>query len=117
MRSADRVRTLIPLITHPSKVFTYGTKLKNKYSKKMIRCTIPCSNVVLPIANVSAPIKKLRYISVIFNGLMPRLMGKSKKMANAATVGMVKPILARAEPSARFKLLCKRLALAALTAA
>jgi hypothetical protein len=32
-------------------------------------------------------------------------------------VGIVRPMLARAEPKARFKLLCKRLALAALTAA
>ena len=69
------------------------------------------------MANVSAPIKKLKYISVIFRLLIPRLIGKSKKIANAATVGIVKPILASAEPKARFKLLCKRLDLAALTAA
>ena len=69
------------------------------------------------MARVSAPIKKDRYIRVIFNELMPRLNGKLKKIANAATVGMVKPILANAEPSARFRLLCRRLALAALTAA
>ena len=95
----------------------YGTKLKNKNSKKIIKCTTPCNRVVLPMARVKAPIKKDRYISVILRLLIPRLNGRLKKMANAATVGMVSPILANAEPSARFKLLCKRLALAALTAA
>ncbi len=83
----------------------HGTKLKNKNSKKIIKCTTPCRRVVLPIARVSAPIKKDRYIRVIFNELMPRLNGKLKKIANAATVGMVKPMLANAEPSARFRLL------------
>lgn len=73
--------------------------------------------VVLPIARVSAPIKKLRYISTIFSSLIPKLSGRLKKIAMAATVGIVKPILANAEPNARFKLLCNRLALAALTAA
>lgn len=75
-----------------------GTKLKNKYSKKIIRCTTPCKRVVLLIAKVRAPIKKLRYIRVILRLLMPRLSGRLKKMAIAATVGMVRPILARAEP-------------------
>ena len=73
--------------------------------------------MVLPMARVRAPIKKDKYIRVIFNALMPRLNGKLKKIAMAATVGMVSPILASAEPNAKFKLLCRRLALAALTAA
>ena len=68
------------------------------------------------MANVRAPIKNDRYIKVILSELIPRLIGKSKKMAIAATVGIVKPILARAEPKAKFKLLCRRFALAALTA-
>ena len=57
------------------------------------------------MARVSAPIKKLRYIKVMFSELIPRLIGKSKKIANAATVGIVRPILANADPRARFKLL------------
>ena len=57
--------------------------------------------MVLPIANVSAPIKKDKYIKVILRLLMPRLMGKLKKVAIAATAGIVRPILARAEPSAK----------------
>lgn len=56
----------------------YGTKLKNRYSKKIIKWTTPCSRVVLPIARVSAPIKNVRYISVIFRSLMPRLKGRLK---------------------------------------
>jgi hypothetical protein len=78
---------------------------------------MPCKRVVLPIASVNAPIKNDKYINVILRVLIPRLRFKSKKMAMAATVGMVKPILARADPRAKFKLLCNRLALAALTAA
>ena len=80
-------------------------------------CTTPCKRVVLPIARVKAPIKNDKYINVILRLLIPRLRFRSKKIAIAATVGIVKPMLAKADPSAKFKLLCKRLALAALTAA
>ena len=73
--------------------------------------------VVLPIARVNAPIKSDKYINVILSELIPRLSGRSKKMAIAATVGIDKPILASADPSAKFRLLCRRFALAALTAA
>ena len=79
--------------------------------------TTPCSMVVLPIASVSAPMKKDRYIKTIFRSLMPKLKGRSKKMAIAATVGMVNPMLANADPNAKFRLLCRRFALAALSAA
>ena len=73
--------------------------------------------MVLPIARVNAPIKKLRYIRVIFKLLIPRLRGRLKTIAIVATVGIVSPMLANADPSAKFKLLCNLLALAALTAA
>ena len=45
--------------------------------------------VVRPIARVSPPIKKDKYISVIFKVLIPRLSGKSNIIAMAATVGMI----------------------------
>lgn len=83
----------------------------------MMMWTTPCKRVALPIASVKAPIKNDKYINVILRLLIPRLRCRSKKIAIAATVGMVKPMLAKAEPSAKFKLLCKRLAFAALTAA
>lgn len=83
----------------------YGTKLKNKNPKKIIKCTTPCSMVVLPIASVSAPIKNDKYISVILRLLIPRLNGKLKQIAIAATVGMVNPMLAKAEPRAKLRLL------------
>ena len=70
-----------------------------------MRCTTPCSRVVLPIASVSAPIKNDKYISVMFRLLMPRLNGRLKKIAIAATVGMVNPMLAKAEPRAKLRLL------------
>ena len=69
------------------------------------------------MASVNAPIKNDKYIKVILRSLIPKLRCKSKKMAIADTVGIVKPILAKADPKAKFKLLCKRLALAALMAA
>lgn len=73
--------------------------------------------MVLPIARVNAPMKNERYIRVILRLLIPRLSGKLKEIAIVATVGMVSPILANADPSAKFRLLCNLLALAALTAA
>ena len=82
----------------------------------MIKCTTPCNRVVLPMARVSAPIKKVRYISTTFRLLMPKLSGNSKKIAIAAIVGIDRPMLASADPIAKFKLLCKRLAFAARTA-
>lgn len=48
---------------------------------------------------------------------MPKLKGRPKKMAMAATVGIVSPILANADPNARLRLLCRRFALAPLIAA
>ena len=57
------------------------------------------------MANVNAPIKNDKYISVILRLLIPRLSGRLKKIAMAATVGIVSPMLARADPSAKFKLL------------
>ncbi len=57
------------------------------------------------MANVRAPIKKDKYISVIFKSLIPRLRCRLKKIAIAATVGIVSPMLAKAEPKAKFKLL------------
>jgi len=50
---------------------------------------------------------------VILRLLMPRLSGRLKIMAMIATVGMVSPILANADPSAKLKLLCNLLTLAA----
>ena len=54
------------------------------------------------IASVSAPIVKDRYISVISRLLMLGLKGGLKKIAVLATVGIVSPMLARADPSAGF---------------
>ena len=61
--------------------------------------------VVLPIARVRAPIKNVRYIKVILRLLIPRLRGRLNQIAIAAIVGIDNPILAKAEPSAKFKLL------------
>ena len=60
------------------------------------------------MASVSAPIKKVRYMRVTLRLLMPRLSGKSKKMAIAAIVGIDKRILARAEPRAKLRLCLKK---------
>ena len=65
---------------------------------------------------LGVPIKKERCIRVLVRLLIPRLNGKLKKIAIAATVGMVSPLLANADPRAKFKLPCNRLALAALAA-
>lgn len=54
------------------------------------------------MARVNAPIKNDRYIRIILRLLIPRLIGRLKKIAMAATVGMVSPMLAKADPSAKF---------------
>ena len=54
------------------------------------------------MASVNAPIKKVRYISVILRLLIPRLSGKSNRMAIAATAEIVKPMLTSAEPSSSY---------------
>lgn len=48
---------------------------------------------------------------------MPSVSGAPVQMNTAATVGIVRPMLASAEPSARFMLVCSRFARAAPTAA
>ena len=47
---------------------------------------------------------------------MPNTKVKSVKIEITATVGMVKPMLANADPSAKFRLVCKLSSRAALTA-
>ena len=47
---------------------------------------------------------------------IPKVKSKSNKIQTAATAGIVKPILANADPKAKFKLDCKRFAFAALKA-
>ena len=44
---------------------------------------------------------------------MPRIIGKPVKEGKTATAGIVNPMLARAAPSARLRLVCNRLFLAA----
>ena len=57
------------------------------------------------MARVKPPINKERYISTILRELIPRLKFRSKRIAIAATVGIVRPILANADPSAKLRLL------------
>ena len=80
-------------------------------------CTAPCIMLVRPWAKVMLPIMKVSTNMTKSLVSKPSVSGKPNHTAVSATAGMVKPILAKAEPSARFKLVCKRLALAARKAA
>ena len=63
-------------------------------------------SVVRPIARVRTLTRKVRKRKMMPTELIPRLMGKLNQIEIMATAGMVRPILARAEPSDKFKLLC-----------
>ena len=84
------------------KKFPYGTKLKNKFSKKIMRCTSSYSRGVLPIESVNAPIEIVRCINITLRLQIPRLNSQLKTIAIATISGIAKPILVRAEPSAKF---------------
>ena len=77
------------------------------------RSTDPCRTVVRPVPSESAQIKRDNMSSTVDFRSSPKVSVHPLIRATAATAGIVKPILASAEPNAKFKLVCKRLARAA----
>ena len=61
--------------------------------------------VVLPVPKDSATVKSERMSRRVDFVSMPSVIVKPVKMETKATTGMVRPILANAEPKARFKLI------------
>jgi hypothetical protein len=52
-----------------------------------MRCTTPCKGVVLQIAKVKDPINKERHIRVILSELIPKLVGRLKKITILPLLG------------------------------
>lgn len=79
--------------------------------------TTPCSTFVLPVPKEIMIVNNANNSNTIDLASIPRVMVNPVKIETIATAGMVSPILARAEPSARLRLVCKRLFRADLSAA
>ena len=78
--------------------------MKKMKPAKILRWIAPCNIVALPGTTVrilTATVKTKRTSSV---ALKPRTMGKPKNIDITAITGMVSPMLAIAEPYAKFKL-------------
>ena len=78
--------------------------------------TTPCSIVVRPVPNVTTPAISVSASNTVSLGSSPSVSGTSSRMETTATAGIVSPMLASAEPSARFRLVCSRLSRAARSA-
>src|SRR4029079_17258732 len=95
----------------------HGTTAKNKKTAKITKCTTPCSTVVRPVPNVITPTKSVKAKRSWSLLPSPSSRGCCSAIETTATAGIVRPILASADPSARFKLVCSRLDRDARTAA
>lgn len=75
-----------------------------RYTKNNTINTIPCSMVVLPVLSERTIINKLNKNKIVDSELIPSVSGRPIKIDRMETVGMVKPILANADPRERLKL-------------
>ncbi len=94
-----------------------GTNARNTNAANITRCTAPCIMFVRPVAIVIVPMRK---VSTSITRSLPPSPSWSLRPSTTdatATVGIVSPMLASAEPNARLKLVCSRSARAARTAA
>jgi hypothetical protein len=79
----------------------------------MARCTLPCRRVARPGTTVSAPTTIVSAKSTSWVGPRPSSSFPSSQIDATAMAGMVSPMLAMADPSARFTDTCVRLRRAA----
>jgi hypothetical protein len=90
-----------------------GTIVVNKYTAKITRCTVPCITVVRPVPSDSVATMMDSSSSTVDLTSIPSDKVQPVASETMATAGMVRPMLASADPSARLRLVCKRLARAA----
>ena len=83
----------------------------------MVRCTMACSRVARPGMIVNGVATTVRTNNTRCVGPNPRMSGVSTNWVISASAGIVKPMLATADPSARLSEVCRRPRRAALTAA
>ena len=83
----------------------------------MTKCTTPCSTVVRPVPKDSVATSSDSISKIDALASSPSVSVQPVLMETMATAGMVRPMLASAEPRARLRLVCRRLARAARSAA
>ena len=71
---------------------------------KITRWIAPCSTDVRPVPSVSVPTNRVSTSKVMLAGEMPSTRLRSTISETMATAGIVSPMLAIAEPSARLML-------------
>jgi len=87
-----------------------------RYTKNKSNNISPCSTFVLPLFKASTIVNNDNKNTTANSGPIPSANGRCIHNATEATTGIVKLILANADPSYRFKLFCILLAAAAFTA-
>ena len=95
----------------------HGTIARKRNAAKITKCTRPWSTVVRPVPKVITPTRRVIASSICSFRSSPSLSGSPNRMDMAATAGIVRPMLASADPKAKFKLVCNLLARAAFKAA
>ena len=83
------------------------------YAIRLISSTTPYNMFVFPLLKESITAKNDNIISTVDLMSIPKTKSISNKTQINTTEGIVKPILARAEPKAKLILVCKRFFLAA----
>ena len=86
------------------------------YVKKITSNVTPCNTVVLPILRDSIIISRDKKKSILGTASIPSVIWLPVANATIDTMGMVSPILAKADPRERFRLFCSSLFFAALYA-
>src|SRR6185503_20343371 len=78
-----------------------GTTERKRKERKITRWTAPCSTVARPPTRVTALISNVIASNAVSFADNPKASRCPSTIAAAATAGMVRPMLASAEPSAR----------------
>ncbi len=95
------------------KAYDYGTIAVKRYTAKITRCTVPCITVVRPVPSDKDVTSNDNNNNTVDFASIPKVRLHPVIKDTNATAGMVKPMLANAEPSARLRLVCNRFARAA----
>ena len=116
----------LPIFTNPcvniaqpmnEKPRSSGNQGQEQKTGKQNQMDCTCITLVRPEPNVIDPIKKVSISKVRSLEWRPKVSGSLNTTHAATTIGMVRPILAIADPIVKFILVCNRSALAARTAA
>ena len=74
------------------------------YVRKIINKVIPCNTVVRPMLRDRIIMSKVSKNNMVGTASIPRVIWLPVTMETMDTIGIVRPILAKAEPRERFRL-------------